>query len=178
MENKRITDLPELIQADNGDFIPIVDSSMNVTKRVAAEKVLPNSSVDLGRIDGGDDAGVLLTDSSGNVSAAPVVYGGNSTLSSTTTKTLTPPVGGVLYVTAHSRRNAGSTADNVINISVSGSSGISGGAVGNGSVDGFAKADYVGTVSGGTSITITITASNTTNGAWKYFIIPGAPELV
>lgn len=45
MADKRITDLPELVQADSGDFIPIVDSSMNVTKRVAAEKVLPNGSV-------------------------------------------------------------------------------------------------------------------------------------
>lgn len=45
MADKRITDLPELIQADSGDFIPIVDSSMNVTKRVAAEKILPNTTV-------------------------------------------------------------------------------------------------------------------------------------
>lgn len=45
MADKRITDLPDLIQADSGDFIPIVDSSMNVTKKVAAEKVLPSSPV-------------------------------------------------------------------------------------------------------------------------------------
>ncbi|MFI8694232.1 phage baseplate protein [Dietzia maris] len=35
MADKRITDLPELPQADSGDFIPIVDSSMNVTKKVS-----------------------------------------------------------------------------------------------------------------------------------------------
>lgn len=69
MADKRVTDLPELIQADSGDYIPIVDSSMNVTKKVAAEKVLPNASVEMNRLNGGSVAGFLVTDASGMVSS-------------------------------------------------------------------------------------------------------------
>lgn len=60
MADKKITDLPELTQADAGDFFPIVDSSANVTKKVQAQKIIPAA--------GGGTAGTLVTDASGNVS--------------------------------------------------------------------------------------------------------------
>ena len=41
----RITELPALAQATSGDVIPIVDDSGNITKKVTADKVVPNGSV-------------------------------------------------------------------------------------------------------------------------------------
>lgn len=41
----RISELPALAQATSGDIIPIVDDSGNITKKVTANKVVPDGSV-------------------------------------------------------------------------------------------------------------------------------------
>lgn len=41
----RISELPALAQATSGDLIPIVDDSGNITKKVTANKVVPDGSV-------------------------------------------------------------------------------------------------------------------------------------
>lgn len=115
MADKKISDLPELAQADSGDFIPIVDSSMNVTKRVAAEKVLPKNAskeVKLEAIDGGTTAGPLVSDGNGAVSVAPSgFYAGVHTFANSTgTQTITGPdfqVKGMIVMTAGEDSNTG-----------------------------------------------------------------------
>lgn len=41
----RITELPALAQATSGDIIPIVDDAGNITKKVTANKVVPDGSI-------------------------------------------------------------------------------------------------------------------------------------
>lgn len=41
----RISELPALAQATSGDVIPIVDDSGNITKKVTANKIVPDGSV-------------------------------------------------------------------------------------------------------------------------------------
>ena len=41
----RISELPALAQATSGDVIPIVDDAGNITKKVTADKVVPDGSV-------------------------------------------------------------------------------------------------------------------------------------
>lgn len=41
----RISELPALAQATSGDLIPIVDDAGNITKKVTADKVVPDGSV-------------------------------------------------------------------------------------------------------------------------------------
>lgn len=107
-----------------------------------------------------------------------VNFGGGGLSSSSTTKTFTPASTGVLYVTASSRVNAGTAADNIISISATGVTnpvGVSG--VGNGTADGFARGTYVAQVTAGTSVTITISATYQANSGYTFFVIPGIPIL-
>lgn len=46
----RITELPALAQATSGDVIPIVDDAGNITKKVTANKVVPDGSIVAGQL--------------------------------------------------------------------------------------------------------------------------------
>lgn len=108
-----------------------------------------------------------------------VNYGGAALSGATTTKTFTPAASGVLYVTASSRVNAGTAADNVISISATGvTNPIAVSGVGNGTADGFSRATYVASVTAGTSITISISASYQANSGYIFFVMPGIAALV
>lgn len=107
-----------------------------------------------------------------------VNFGGGGLTSSSTTKTFTPASTGVLYVTASSRVNSGTAADNVITISATGTSNaVSVSGVGNGTADGFSRGTYVAQVTAGTSVTITISATYQANSGYVFFVIPGIPTL-
>ncbi|WP_157929178.1 hypothetical protein [Mycobacteroides abscessus] len=46
MPQKKITELPTLSVADSGDYVPIVDSSANITKKVPASGIVSADSLD------------------------------------------------------------------------------------------------------------------------------------
>lgn len=62
MADKKITDLPDLTSADSGDYIPIVDISANITKKMPASglvSAIPSASIPAAKIDfGGAGAGI------------------------------------------------------------------------------------------------------------------------
>lgn len=108
----------------------------------------------------------------------PIQYGGGG-LSTNTSKTFTPSVSGLLFVEAHSRRNSSSSGDNIITISASGATNpVTGPAVANGNVDGYASATFQASVTAGVPVTITITATSTTNGRYLFSVTPGIVEFI
>jgi len=130
-------------------------------------------------------AGSKLADTSVTVSkidysTIPIPYGGGTFINGTT-KTFTPTQSGILYVVAQARRNSGSGGDLAINLSATGVTGaISGGGVGNGTVDGHTSATYMAIVAANVSVTITISATggSVANPGYNFMVIPGAPTAV
>jgi hypothetical protein len=115
---------------------------------------------------------------SAQIKNATVNFGGSGLSGATTTKTFTPASTGVLYVTASSRVNAGSAADNIISISATGTTNaVSVTGVGNGTADGFTRGTYVAQVTAVTSVTITISATYQANSGYMFFVMPGIPVL-
>lgn len=108
----------------------------------------------------------------------PIQYGGGG-LSTNISKTFTPSVSGLLFVEAHSRRNSSSPGDNIITIGASGATNlVTGPAVANGNVDGYASATLQGSVTAGVPVTITITATSAVNGRYLFSVTPGVVEFI
>ncbi|GAA1073942.1 hypothetical protein [Tsukamurella spumae] len=72
MADKKITDLPLLAKANTGDYVPVVDSTTNTTKKVPVQHVVPDASVTPEKRSGGFK--LVVTELSGtgikNVSGA------------------------------------------------------------------------------------------------------------
>jgi len=109
----------------------------------------------------------------------PLQYSGNALSGATTTKTFTPKASGLLFVEAHSRRNSSSGADNIITINSTGTTNqVTKTSVGYGSTDGFTSATLYASVMVDTPVTVTISASSTTNGSYILSVIPGMPDFI
>lgn len=107
-----------------------------------------------------------------------IQYGGGNLSGNTTTRKFTPSCSGLLVVKSHSRRNQSGAADNVMDISISGATGVIVYAgIGYGTTDAFASAQALATVAAGTPVTITMTATNPANSGYTFFVIPGTTEL-
>ena len=148
----RISQLPSLATADNADEIAIVDVSSSTTKKITRGDFLKPPKIQ---------------------------YGGGNLSGNTTTRTFTPGYSGLLVVKSHARRNQAGAADNVMEISISGATSVMAyPGIGYGTVDAFASAQALATVTAGTPVTITMTATNPSNSGYTFFVIPGTTELL
>lgn len=81
----RISELPALAQATSGDIIPIVDDAGNITKKVTANKVVPDGSVVATQL--GSNAVTTAKIGDGQVTASKLDFSTISLLSSNATVT-------------------------------------------------------------------------------------------
>lgn len=68
----RISELPALAQATSGDLIPIVDDAGNITKKVTANKVVPDGSLSASQL--ATDAVTTAKIGNGQVTSAKLDY--------------------------------------------------------------------------------------------------------
>ena len=112
----------------------------------------------------------------------PIQYsGGSFGTGSTTLKDFIPEFNGVIFVTAHARRNSGSAADISLTLGGSGMTGVrSNPGIGYGTADAHATTRLVAGVTKGTPVSITINATggSVVNTGWTMLVIPGTAELV
>jgi hypothetical protein len=112
----------------------------------------------------------------------PVQYsGGSFSGGNTTLKTFTPKSNGVIFVTAHARRNSATAADINLTLGGSGMTDIRTNAgTGYGTADAHATTSLVAEVTKDTPVSLTMNASggSVVNTGWTMLVVPGSAELV
>jgi len=122
-----------------------------------------------------------VTASKIDFSSFAILYGGSTLSAGTNTKTFTPTSTGLLQVTAQARRNSGTAADMILTISATGvSDPKTTPGLGYGSVDGHTSTVYLGKVTAGVSVTITITITGgiAANAGYTFQVTPGVATLI
>lgn len=108
MAQKTVSELTTLAKADVGDYVPVVDSSANTTKKVPAEHVMPDGSVTLTKL----DVASTITQPKGATGwNVTVSDGGYNDLSTPASVTVAVPASGKVII-IWSARVYGSTSDN------------------------------------------------------------------
>lgn len=171
--------MPQITQLDNdptpnsNDLLVTVDMAAGTTKNISRQQFFTGAPLPANTVNGQAIADGSVTTGKLGFSIA---YTGGSLSTGSNTVSFTPPYSGLLKVEARGRRNAGSEADTTIAISgVSGTTdGFTSPGVGRGSTDGFVAASYIGAVTAGTPVTLTITATNVnSNATYLFYVIPG-----